>query len=321
MDESTGVDYQPGETMTFETLRSEVGRISEPHLNQWQPRLEQKIKEESPLINRYLRNLSALYGQPAPDHIRIALQWYPTLGTQKGEPINNLADTGKLPESIADILEWISDPCVHPTDSEEKVANIYEEYSAQAVRYLLHETQHRYFQSSKYKTLIAQAENLPEVIQIMKKMGNLKGDDYVEATNEAITCYLETYYQHLSPSGLNNGPDEPTPLVIFHDPRTSGLVAEAVIKEDVEKFHKRGPYTHLRQSWEHALGSLPIGYETARGEIDLTQHESDHTFTGVKLYELVRTLDTDLVEGYLINHRAIDVNFIVRLYQKIEEKI
>lgn len=178
--------------MTFDQMKEKVWVISASPLYDRLIEINNKIKEKTPGINKRLRDLSVLYGEPIPQEINVCLNYYPESNSQKGEPINNFVESGMLPDDFTDILYWISKPIVKHTDTAAEIYKNREEYADSTVRLFLHEAQHRFFQKDKYKQTIAEAETNPDVIRVMDKLGSLKGT-YSEATNEIITCYLETY--------------------------------------------------------------------------------------------------------------------------------
>ena len=81
--------------MTFGEVREQAWQKSQETLTQWQSRIKEKVVEQSAGINQYLKDLSTLYGEPAPENISVSLQYYPNEGSQKGEPINNFVESGR----------------------------------------------------------------------------------------------------------------------------------------------------------------------------------------------------------------------------------
>lgn len=309
--------------MTFDEVKEKAWQESQETLNQWQGRIEDKVKEKSAGINQHLQDLSVLYGGPVPDNVVVSLQYYPREGSQKGEPINNFVESGRLDENTADVLYWVSNPSILPTDSPEDVEKIYEDTADRALERVLHEAQHRCFQKKGFEQLVQSAEQNPEVTQVLDKLEGMRGE-YIEVTNELVTTYLETFGKKKL-GEVQKAETTATPLVIEVGKKKTGDVLEAVIKEDVEGWRDKrkgpGPYTDLRQGWENVLGGLPEGYQVKPEETDVTQKDSDKAYMGTKIYENARELDTDLAERYVIEGKQMDEEFIVELYKMVDSKL
>ena len=265
-----------------------------------------------------------MYGKPTPEKVVVSLQYYPREDSQKGEPINNFVESGRLEEGVADVLYWVSDPSIPPTSTPESVENIYEDITNAAVTRIMHETQHRSFQGEGFQELIRTSEQHPYVKKVLGKLEGVRGN-YIEVTNELITTYLEKFGRKRIKQTRTGAKNAGTPITIEVDKVKSGDVLEAVIKEDIEGWRDRGkgpgPYTDLRQQWEKVIGGLPEGYQTREEDRDVTQEGSDRTYMGTRVYDIARELDTGLAERYVEQGREMDTEFVVELYKMVDQKL
>jgi hypothetical protein len=308
--------------MTLDEVKDKAWQRSQETLNQWQDRLQEKVKEKSDGINQHIEDLTTLYGEPAPENVTVSLQFYPREGSQKGEPINNFVESGRLEADTADVLYWVSNPSILPSDTPEDVEAIYEDTTNGAVQRVLHEVQHSNFQKDRFGKLVEASEQNPEVQAVLTKLEGVKGE-YVEVTNELVTTYLESLGKKRLTESSREG--EQTPLVVEVDEGKHGKVLEAVIREDIEGWRDKGkgpgPYTDLRQGWEKELGGLPEGYQTKEGDRDVTVKDADRSYMGVRVYEIARELDTSLAERYVEQGRQMDEEFVVELYKMVDSKL
>ncbi|OGM20680.1 hypothetical protein A2771_02480 [Candidatus Woesebacteria bacterium RIFCSPHIGHO2_01_FULL_38_26b] len=311
--------------ISFEEVKERAWEMSQETLKQWKNRLDSNVQEKAETINRHLTDLSVLYGESIPEEVVVSLQYYPREGSQKGEPINNFVESGRLPEETADILYWVSNPSILPTYSAEDVEKLYEDASDRAVVSLLHEIQHRNFQKEDFRDLIKTSEQRPEVAQVLEKLQGVKGS-HVEVTNELVTTYLETFGKERIEEEQEQVTDldDKSPISIEVDKEKTGQVLEAVIREDVEEWRNRrkspGPYTDLGQNWEKVLGGLPEGYGSENNESDVTQKDSDDSYKGTRIYEIARTLSTELAKRYVRERRKMDTDFMVELYKMVDQQ-
>ncbi len=312
------------ETVTFDQFKEKAWQISQPHLSEWKSRIDAVFHDRSGQVGGHLRDLSVLYGCPAPSEVKVSLQYYPEDGSQKGEPIDNFVDSGRLPRDFADVIYWISNPSILPSDTPQVVEDHYRQTTFRAVAQTLHETQHACFQSGNevYSKLVKESENDPVVAEILAKLGSIRGD-YIDVTAELITTYLEKYgYQTLLSDPKPNLENFDNPIDIIVDQEKSNQIIEQIIRQDIENDHSHGPYTRLRQAWETEIGSSPNGYQAVtepKGE-DKAE-KPNNNFMGIKIYEIARSLETDLAAEYVSQSKQMDVDFVRKLYQLVESKL
>lgn len=304
----------------MEDLKKKVWKISKLPLFEWKKRIVKVIKNNSSAINDHIKVLSILYKEPIPTNILVSLHYYPLPGRHKGEPINNFKEIGKLDRKFADILYWVSSPSILATDSKSDIEKIYREYTENIVLSILHEVQHASFQREKFEKLIKKAEKDKIVKRILMKLEN-KRETYIEATNETITTYINSYAEKEYHKIESKNGNINTPLKIEVDEEKVKKIFGLTIKEDIERWDKKGPYTELRQAWEKALGGLPQKYARTKNEVLTISEKSDISFSGKQIYEIAQQLDTKLSERYVKANRQIDTKFIVELYKKVDEHL
>ena len=324
------VQDQAEKMKTFEDVKREAWEVSHETLGKWKEILEEHLEGHAATITGYLKSLSVLYGVPAPKSVRVCLNYYPGTGSLKGEPIRNFGKGGTINrESVGDIILWVSDPQILPTDSHETMDSSYFDTAERAISTIEHEVQHNNFQNSEYEELLQKAMRHPEIGDSIERVK--KYTTYQDPTNELITAYLECLGTRSSSKKRphENDSDTRIPIIVGLDERKAGMVLEMLIREDVEGWKARGinhgPYSNLRYGWAQILGSLPEGYNLTPEEIrDIEVRENQPKGKGQKktdVYEIGRSLNPDLAERYLREGKRIDVGFLVELFNMVDEEL
>lgn len=300
--------------MTFEQVKEKSWEVSKVPLEFWKPAIENCLENHSKGFNKAFYDISKLYNKEKPESIKVSLQYYPTKEQQKGEPITNFVEKGRLKENFADILYWVAEV--------EDDKDYIDCYAFTVVVSIIHEAQHRFFQDKEFSVFLKEIEQDTRAKKVMGKLKKISGN-YIEITFEAITCYLESYARDILESyGEGN---EKTNVVLEIDQEKIGIVTELVIKSDIEEWKNKGvypgPYTQLRKLWEIKLGGLPTGFESTDDDKPNIGLKGRRQYMGTSIYEIARGLDLNLVKNYVEEGKKIDKEFVLKMLEMMEKKI
>jgi len=294
--------------MTIKELKEQAWERSEANLVNWKVQAGNYSREHSLALDQGMKILEKLYGVSYPDRpIVVSFHQNSRIGSQKGEPANQLIKSQHLRPEIGDVFYWLP----YPKGNISEFQKIPDSDLAALLTCCIHESEHEFLQTDTFRKLTEEVEADPAITAVLSKLASGQ-EHFIHVTGEMVTSYLDSYCRRLLE---HLQPDQESKSISRFEFKVNRQdvddVLIAVIEEDVTTWKQNGPYTRLRRGWEDQLGGLPKSYESVPST---TVANSSEKRRGSSIYQLAREVDTTLVDEYLDQGKIIDRDFIIRLY-------
>lgn len=274
------------ENINLEEKAKQRYKEVEINLNIWQEVLSQEQENKKESISLFLKNCQTLFATKRPEKIEVLLHDHPVENMHKGEPAVGRA-------APVDIIYWVS----ATKEKSQMASSILEK--------VLHESVHQNFQTGEYFVNLIEDVREGHLVD-SKRQELMEGQpDYLDSPEAEMTAiYLENYYRiNISNRSSQSGESQPSFINFVVDQNKFIEVYKNIVDDDLQR-GKPGPGTKLRRGWGI---KDPLVWNNGQ-----TDH---HDMSGSSLFQIgEKVRDFGLLEEYIRENKAIDINFINRLY-------
>lgn len=304
----------------LDTFVKELYKKTKDDMSWWVEALEKEYGNNTQAVSFILNRLEKFFGETIGDRIKVLVLTSASSEDVQGGTILNYIESDSPYYKGIDKSLWDMEMYFPLLERENKGENPLHSVKS-VLSSMIHESIHLRLQKESFFELIEKVEKDTKVQDIQKILKENSGS-YMNVTMELVTQYVTSYVEN----SLNRDIQYKEERKLF-EYMLDYQIFEEVIKANILSFVKHekleGPMSRLFGNWVNLVGYKPEEIERDYTYLKNIQKKKgepkDWRENKVNIYKIAYGLDLSLIEEYIDKGKAIDKEFIEKLYELMHE--